>query len=181
MILLRHRYDKYLKLALKPPVKEVRIIDVRQVVVSHWVRLKCQYGCGAYNTRLTCPPFSPTPEETTKMLSEYSWGLLYTFNFQGSIELERKQRRKMRKFAANLERRMFLDGFYKAFALTAGPCNLCKKCDTSSPCKYPEYARPSMEACGIDVYKTLENVGLKIEVVRSLDDICSFCHLILIE
>ena len=38
-----------------------------------------------------------------------------------------------------------------------------------------------MEACGIDVYQTARNNGLKLEVVQSTDSLCSFVSLILVE
>jgi len=82
---------------------------------------------------------------------------------------------------ANLEREMFLDGYYKAFAMACGPCNLCRECTLSHPCKYEDFARPSMEACGIDVYSTLANAGYELKVVRSYEEGCKFCSLLLIE
>ena len=63
-----------------------------------------------------------------------------------------------------LEREMFLDGYYRAFAFGAGPCTLCKSCPRDV-CEHPEKARPSMEACGIDVFSTARANGFPIEVV----------------
>ncbi len=48
---------------------------------------------------------------------------------------------------------------YKAFALGATPCNLCETCNTEVACKYPEKARPTIKACGIDIAQTLNNIG----------------------
>ena len=109
------KFEKYIKLAKSKGVDKVKIIDPKTVVTGNWVRLKCQFGCGGYGERLTCPPYSPMPEYTAES------------------------------------------------------------------CRYPEKARPSMEACGIDVYKTVRNNGWKLEVVRSEQDLCSIVSLILIE
>jgi predicted metal-binding protein len=174
-------YKKYLDLARVPPVHTAKIIDVDQVVVADWVRLKCQYGCGAYGTRYTCPPYSPTPEETRKVLSGYSKALFYIFDHHGTYAKHRNRRRNMHKFLSKLEREMFLDGFYRAFGMASGPCNLCRSCDVTEPCRHPREARPSMEACGIDVYATAKNAGFDLTVVRTFEDPCTFCHLILIE
>jgi predicted metal-binding protein len=46
-------------------------MTAHQVVTAHWVRLRCQFGCKNYNTRPTCPSYSPTPEETRKVLDEF--------------------------------------------------------------------------------------------------------------
>jgi predicted metal-binding protein len=171
---------KYLEKAKRRGVSWVKIIHPKNVVIAEWVRLKCQYGCGRYGTCLTCPPFSPTPEYTRKMLKPYSKALIMIYDIPPQPQ-ERRIRQKMRKGIASLEREMFLDGYYKAFGMASGPCNLCKICDITQPCKFEDLARPSMEACGIDVYATLANVGYKLEVVKSYDQICHYCGLILID
>ncbi|MHC4792413.1 MAG: DUF2284 domain-containing protein, partial [Planctomycetota bacterium] len=88
------------------------------------------------------------------------------------------------KFAtilAELEKKIFLDGNYKAFGMRAGPCRLCRGiCDITKPCQHPYQARPSMEACGVDVYQTARNSEFKLEVVKSPDCPFSFVGLVLI-
>ena len=172
--------DKYVKKAKTMGMDKAKIIDPNTVVVGHWVRLKCQFGCSGYGRHLTCPPFSPTPEQTKKMLAEYSKGLLMQIE---NISLARESRisSKLKKIVADLERQIFLDGYYKAFGMGSGPCWFCRVCNTTKLCKYPERVRPSMEACGIDVYKTCHNNGFKLEVVRTEDQPCSYVGLILIE
>jgi predicted metal-binding protein len=114
------------------------------------------------------------------MLEDYSKALIMVYDIPPQPK-ERRIRRKMRKQIGSLEREMFLDGHYKAFGMASGPCNLCRTCDTAQPCKYEDLARPSMEACGIDVYATLANGGYKLEVVKSRDQTCHYCGLILID
>ena len=82
---------------------------------------------------------------------------------------------------ADLERELFLDGYYKAFGMASGPCELCRTCDPARGCRHPYQARPSMEACGIDVYQTARNNGFRLEVVRSEDCLCAFVGLVLID
>ncbi|MEW6106304.1 MAG: DUF2284 domain-containing protein, partial [Bacillota bacterium] len=59
------------QLALEQGAKAARPISPSLVVTGEWVRLKCQYGCDGYNQCLTCPPHSPTPSTTRKVLDEY--------------------------------------------------------------------------------------------------------------
>jgi predicted metal-binding protein len=113
------------------------------------------------------------------MLKHYSKALLITYNV--APEEEERLRYKIREVVAEIERDMFLDGYYKAFGMGAGPCHLCEECDVKKPCNRPHEARPSMEASGIDVYQTMRNAGLKIEVVKYHKMLCTFCGLILIE
>lgn len=171
--------NQYLKKALKMGADEAKLIDAKHIATGNWVRLKCQYGCSGYGKCLTCPPFSPKPEYTKKMISEYNKALILSYHSKPGQE--RAQRRKMHKAVANLEREIFLDGYYKAFAMVAGPCRFCVPCDVEHSCRFPEFARPAMEACGIDVYKTASNAGIKLEVVKSTKDISKYCCLILIE
>ncbi len=160
-------------------LSRAEIIDTKNVVVGNWVRLKCQYGCGGYGQCLTCPPYSPTPDFTKKMISEYSKGLL--MQTQKVVLVDRPRLgSKLRNIVAGLEREIFLDGYYKAFGMASGPCRFCKACDTQEPCKHPYRARPSMEACGIDVYQTAKNCGFELEVVKTEDSPYSYVGLILI-
>lgn len=174
------KLDTYTEKAKSLGVSKAEIIDTKTVVVGNWVRLKCQYGCGVYGECLTCPPYSPTPDYTKKMIGEYSKGLLMQIENISLIDRPRLGP-KLRKIVADLEREIFLDGYYKAFGMASGPCRFCKTCDTNEPCKHPYKARPSMEACGIDVYQTARNCGFELEVVKTEDCPYSYVALILIE
>lgn len=171
-------FDKYIKKAKSMGITIAKIINPKSVVVGDWVRLKCQYGCGGYGQSLTCPPYSPTPDYTRKMLEEYSRGLLMQVT---DISFDSKPDFSLERIVANLEREIFLDGYFKVFGMAAGPCGLCKSCETKKPCKHPHEARPAMEACGIDVYTTARNNGFELNVVTSEDALCSFLSLLVIE
>ena len=176
----RHKpYAGYLELVRRNGAQEAVLVAPRKVVTAEWVRLKCQFGCSGYNKRLCCPPHTPTPLTTRRMLDEYRVGLLYAYTCRGPDNSA--PRRKMERFLARAERTIFLDGFYRAFALGAGPCRLCAVCDTARRCRHPESARPALEACGIDVFATCRNAGIGLEVVRDYDDRQKYVNLILIE
>ena len=64
--------DEITKMANSGGAYIVSPICTDEVVVGNWVRLKCQYGCPSYAKKLSCPPYSPTPEDTRKVLSEYT-------------------------------------------------------------------------------------------------------------
>ncbi len=169
------RLQKYKQLVLAQGADEARIISARNVVTAEWVRLKCQYECSGYNKRLCCPPFSPVPEKTRQVLQEYRWAVIYAYN--GA----RLSADSMQRFLAQLERTAFLDGYYKAFGFGAGPCRFCATCRPGERCKFPELARPAMEACGIDVYATCRNVGIRLEVVKDRRESPRYVNLLLVE
>ena len=64
---------------------------------------------------------------------------------------------------------MFRDGYYRAFVFLAGPCDVCSQCGsvTGEACNHRHKARPSMEACGIDVFQTARNNGFHIETLTN--------------
>jgi predicted metal-binding protein len=150
--------------------------------VADWVRLKCQYGCGACGSYLTCPPHSPPPEVTRQVLTHYRQALLLRMERAGGgREEETQPRRQMSEVVAALGRELFLAGYYRAWGMGAGPCRLCAECDPSGPCHSPHQARPSMEACGIDVYTTVRQAGWEIEVVQTIESPFRLFGLVLME
>ena len=75
-------------------------------------------------------------------------------------------------------------GYYKAFGMGAGTCLVCEskgeECNLDE-CKYPNEARPSGEACGVDIHKTIENNGYDILGIDEEND-SYFCYgLVLLE
>jgi predicted metal-binding protein len=164
--------DSIIEKALKLGANNAVPISTDKVVVANWVRLKCQYGCGGWGKALTCPPYSPTPQQMVEILREYKSAILV--HKKGSWS-------DIRENMAELERDAFLAGYYKAFSLPSGPCRLCEKCYVNAPCKHPREARPSMEACGIDVFGTARAAGMPIQVVMTRDDEPNFYGLLLLE
>jgi predicted metal-binding protein len=51
----------------------------------------------------------------------------------------------------------------------------------SVKCKNKEIMRPSMEACGIDVFKTLQNAGFKPRVLKDSKEMVELFGLILLD
>jgi predicted metal-binding protein len=160
----------FLKRAVEVGALNAKLISPKDIVTSNWVRWKCQFGCGGYNSSLACPPYTPKPDETRKMLDEYKNAIL----FEAS-------RGNTKKIAKELENEIFLSGYYKALGLGAGPCRLCRECSFNEGCRHPGEALPSMEACGIDVYETVRRQGLKIEVVTDYNEAGRFFGVVLIK
>jgi len=172
--------ESFCKRAIEIGIEEAKIIDPGSVVTAEWVRLKCQYGCPGFGESLCCPPRAPTPEMTRKVIDSYQKAILL------HQRLPKREKRWVRsksfsKSIVRLEIEMFLDGYYKAWSMRSGPCDLCKECNLSGSCQHGYEARPSMEACGIDVFKTARDNGFPIEVVRTHDDEMNIFGLVLAE
>jgi predicted metal-binding protein len=172
--------EEYCRRALERGASWARPVPASYVVTAPWVLYKCRFGCGSYGARHVCPPATPTPAETEAVVRCYGRAILATYEAAG-LGKRRVLRKKMHKDMLALEREIFLDGFHKALAFVAGPCNLCKTCDVSKPCKLPGEPRPAMEACGIDVFATFANAGVKLDVVRDESDPYKLCGMILVE
>ncbi len=172
--------DFFCKRAIEMGMEEAKIIDPGSVVTAEWVRIKCQYGCPGFGESLCCPPHTPTPDTTRKVIDSYQKAiLLHQRLVKGQKRGEKGK--SFSKFIVRLEIEIFLDGYYKAWSMGCGPCDLCKKCDLSGTCRHGLEARPSMEACGIDVFKTARDNGFHIEVVRTHDDEMNIFGLVLVE
>lgn len=160
---------KFMEQAIKLGARQAKIISPRSVVTAPWVRWKCQFGCDGYGSNLMCPPYTPRPEETRQVLNHYEQAILFESPVANTKDI-----------AAQIEREIFLAGFYKALGLGGGPCRLCRTCAFHKGCRHAEEARPAMEACGIDVFATARKHGFVIEVLRDYGQPQHYFGLILI-
>jgi predicted metal-binding protein len=170
---------RYVKQALAGGATEAKVIPVKNVITAEWVRLKCQFGCSGFSRRLCCPPHTPTPEQMQRVLAGYTRALIYSYAARPATY--RRTNKRMYTLAFDIERAAFLDGYYKAFGLGAGPCRLCKSCNVTGLCRHPDLTRPSMESCGIDVYATARNSGLVLNVVTRTDQQSKHINLVLLD
>jgi predicted metal-binding protein len=65
---------------------DAKIIPSGKIVVEDRVLLKCKSGYHMYGHKLVCPPFTPTPDEFRKMLTEYQYALIVKFEAKAEAE-----------------------------------------------------------------------------------------------
>ncbi len=142
-------------------------IDPKDIIVSQWVRVKCEFGCSDYGLG-TCPPNTPSVGECRKFFKEYKNALVIRLNkFADKDNYPSNWSREMTNKLLELERQVFLQGYPKAFLLNQTCCCLCKDCSGDRlGCKDKKNSRPSPEAFAVDVYQTVKNCGLEIAVVK---------------
>jgi len=68
--------SRWVEAANRLGAAEAKVISPESVITAPWVRLKCQFGCGGWGQRLTCPPHSPAPEQTRAVLDCYHTAVL---------------------------------------------------------------------------------------------------------
>ncbi len=137
------------------------------IVVGQWVRMKCMFGCDEYGRTATCPPNVPTVEECRRFFAEYGTGAI--FHFEKKVDRPEDRHdwsMKVNQALSQLERAVFLAGYYKAFMLYMDSCCLCSDCPgTREECRYPDSARPSAEAMAVDVFATVTKYEYPIRVL----------------
>jgi predicted metal-binding protein len=169
-------------------------LKAESVVVDERARLKCRVPlCDDYGLNLMCPPNVMSVHEFREVLAKYNRAILVQIEGLIPAEMMEEIRRaddvaalyksdsfldsykkfldpiklKLHRIIREVEAQAFALGYRFATGFIAGSCKLCSECvaiDSQEPCRHPFRARPSMEAVGIDVFKTAENAGLPFNI-----------------
>jgi len=174
--------DEYCQRAVAAGATHALVTEPKRIVTAPWVRWKCQFGCSYHGTSYCCPPYTPTPEQSRQTFDSYNRAILFHLQWTKGVQRGREIKNYMNN-VVDMERELFLDGFYRAYAMIAGYCILCKECTLpqNRPCIFPEKARPSMEACGIDVFQTARNHDLPLYTVRTEEETRNIYCLLLVD
>jgi predicted metal-binding protein len=162
--------EKYKQLLLNMGSDSIKIISTQSIVTAPWTIYKCQYGCKRYGKGWCCPPKTPGYKQTQEIIDCFHTAILFRCHDMTLVT----------EAAINVNKEIFVDGYYKAIAFGSGPCLRCKECNTVV-CNFQGNTIPSMEACGIDVFQTARNNGYEITTLRSRGEIQNHFGLILVE
>lgn len=145
-------------MALELGAENAKNITTDDLVFDPRTYLKC-IGCSEYG-QWRCAPNIPNYSEAKEMLTKY----------KEVIILHGHDKIMLGEIALKIEKQAFMDGKYFAYALSG--CYHCKSCrlSTEGPCVNPSKRRPFCYALGIDVYKTVSQLGLPIQVLQSEDE-----------
>ena len=182
------------KLAKELGATDAASFDAKSVVVDERARLKCSVPiCDDYGLNLMCPPNVMSIQTFREILAKYNHAILVQIEVPIPPEMMREIQKaedvaalykspkfldifkktfdpvklKLHRMVHKVEAQAFALGYRFAAGFIAGSCKLCNECVTINshePCRHPFRARPSMEAVGIDVFKTAENAGLPFEI-----------------
>ncbi|MGD0826779.1 MAG: DUF2284 domain-containing protein [Desulfobaccales bacterium] len=139
--------------ALELGASDAKLIDINQIVFDPRAFLKCRFGCKRWGQYWTCPPnLSISADKFMLAFQNYEKAIIYKtpnpkFGQEVGLALEKEA--------------MLAHGFYFAFAMVL--CVKCDECSFPDPCRFPHLARPAMDAYGIDIGKTIEPLGFKLE------------------
>jgi predicted metal-binding protein len=150
---LENQYEPLVQRSIALGAREAKLIDTDQIVFDSRSHLKCRFGCNRWGRFWTCPPhLDILPEAFMDAFSKY----------QKAIIIKTEDPKIGQEVAVAIEKEAMLShgaGFSFAMAL----CVQCDECAYPEPCRYPHLARPAMDAYGMDIGKTLEPLGFKVE------------------
>ena len=69
--------EKYCTIGKEHGATGAKVIHPNTVVTAAWVKWKCRYGCPDYDVRHTCPPETPSYQETRAVLDCYKRAILF--------------------------------------------------------------------------------------------------------
>ena len=167
--------EKYLN---KPEIFQYKLIETSDIPFSQAVVDMCKANrCGKYGTCWTCPPGVGNLDELERKIKSYKTACVFTckydledsFEFEGMIEGQKSAKQVLRSITESLR----TDG-EKFMALGCEGCGLCEKCTyPDAPCRFPEKAVPSVEACGINVVRLAKESGINYN--NGSDTVTYFC------
>ena len=182
------------KLAKKLGASNAVFFDAKKIVVDERVRLKCRVPiCDDYGSNLMCPPNVMSVNEFREIVARYNYAVLIQVEAPIPAEMVKEIQKaddvaalyrsdrfldsykksfnpaksKMHRIVHEVEAKAFALGYRFAAGFIAGSCRLCAQCvavNSNEPCRHPFRARPSMEAVGIDAFKTAEHAGLPFDI-----------------
>jgi len=163
-------------------LSDYKWINPKEIIVAHWVRVKCTFGCSDFGLG-TCPPNTPSGSDCDRFFKEYESGLIIRLTkFADKNSYPSEWSKEMTNKLLDIERELFLKGFQKVFLLNQTCCMLCKDCSGNRvDCKDKTRSRPSPESFAVDVYNTARNAGLDINVVAENPSEMNRIAVILIE
>ena len=133
---------------------DAKILTTDQIVFDSRSYLKCRFGCNRWGRYWTCPPhLDITPERFMDAFAQYKTAVIIKTT---DPEVGQKVTLEVEKEA------MLSMGCSYAFAMVL--CVQCEECAYPDPCKFPHLARPSMDAYGIDIGKTVATLGFEVEL-----------------
>lgn len=160
------REDRLLELAQQAGFEHTGILNTDALVLRPEVRDMCASGiCRRYGHCWTCPPGCGSLEYLQKKISKFTGGILVQTteklknDFDVKTMLAAEKKHKDRFAVLSRQARII---FPESMPMSAGSCTICQKCTyPDKPCRFPDRAFPSMEACGLVINDVCRDSGMK--------------------
>jgi len=154
--------EKYIELALSHGAENVVAVTPEDIVFDGRTILKCMFGCNDWGKGCTCPSRDGflSMKQLKKLLKKYKTVLI----------IHSRDKKTAQKASIAVENEAYLDGDALVFSMS--DCALCAECAGRNdlPCRNKMTARPAFHSVGIDVFTTVNRLGLPLKALRSEDE-----------
>jgi predicted metal-binding protein len=161
---------KFVELMKRLEIESFREFAAEMLVPEERIRAFCaENKCGSYGHNYMCPPLIGSLEDIRNNLKNYSRGVLFQYSkkldTEKDLAMARQTKVDFHEKVLRIEDFLRRSGIDKVWGLIGGSCELCDTCrvDQAEPCPYPERARMSLEAIGVDVMGLAGRLGLDSE------------------
>ena len=157
------------------------VIHTAEIPFSEVVRKACEANaCGRYGKSWMCPPGVGSMDLWQKKITAFENALVFTHMgaLEDSFDYEGMQRVAEE---TDVIFKRIIDAFKNDnipfLALGHGSCSLCESCTyPDAPCRLPEKAVVSVEACGVNVVELAAKC--KINYHNGADTVTYFCVIV---
>ncbi len=160
---------------------DAKIISTNKIPIEDEIIDFCKEPlCEGYGKSIYCPPHIMKPQRFRDLFSKYENAIFFKIDVSTKTLLSEgrfNEFRKIYEIATELEVFAIKAGFSKSKGFAAGSCKpvfcpeyQCQGLINGETCRYPDKARPSMEAVGINVFKLVRDVGWEIHKITKNSD-----------
>ena len=123
--------------------------------------------CGNYGRNYMCPPAIGGLEQIKIEIKKYRIGILLQYSQDLDVKNDREgvfaAQKEFHQKILQIEEFLKSKGIKRLWGMIGGNCRLCAVCglQRGQPCQFPDQARTSLEAIGVDVFGLLNKFGLE--------------------
>lgn len=155
-------YNELIALALSLGASAAVVLSPDVLVVEERFAVMCRepYRCPSYGLAPGCPPHAPSSTAFRALLTTYRSMLVFKIDAPVAVLMGPARlaiARTIHTIAAGVEQAAQAQGFSRTTGMAAGSCKelFCAEHDCAilsgdHPCRFPDLARPSISAVGID-------------------------------
>ncbi len=149
---MTQKYQALIDKSVELGAEDAKFIDTANVVFDPRSLLKCRFGCNRWGKYWTCPPNMSISQQMFMESFE---------KYRVALVIKTADQKLGQDVSLAIEKEAFLvHGASFAFALAL--CVKCDECSYPEPCRFPHLARPSMDAYGVDIGKTVELLDFSV-------------------
>ena len=166
----RTPFGNLLLRALDRSADDAVIISTESILVEEKLAEMCRTpGCDNYGRSINCPPHTLPLGEFRTLLASYTWALLSKMDIAPEVLLSNKRLeafKRLQEVTARIESLSIASGNLRSRGFAGGSCEQifcrsggCRVLTHGLSCPYPDSARPSLSAFGVNVFKLARHAG----------------------